>query len=133
MMKIINEGQMRLSFEVPGRKEIIHSDAVKEVGGKGEYMTPVELLLSAVISCTLTNIIYGAGKKGISMDGAWAEADKEIAEAGGVGVIRATFHLPKTVPVEEREFLQTVPVEHCTVGRTIRKETKKEFTFVYDV
>ena len=121
MMKITNEGQMRLSFEVPGRKEIIHSDAVKEVGGKGEYMTPVELLLSAVISCTLTNIIYGAGKKGISMDGAWAEADKEIAEAGGVG------------PVEEREFLQTVPVEHCTVGRTIRKETKKEFTFVYDV
>lgn len=130
MITIENVGGFRM--EVRNDKEYTHTDAPAVHGGKGEFITPVELLAESLMACALTTASMGAAKAGIEAEGWHAELKNiEFADGhDGVSAIAIEFHFGKDVPENQRRRLEAFTKNGCTVGNSLKSEEK--FTFVYD-
>lgn len=126
-----NMGNFRM--EIKNDKELTHTDAPAAHGGKGEMITPVELLAESLMACGLTTASMGAAKAGIKADGWHAELQGiEFAEGhAAVSAIAIAFHFGKDVPEGQRRRLEAFTKNGCTVGNSLKSEEK--FTFTYDV
>ena len=67
------QGQMRYSFGEGAARVVM--DAAEEVGGKGEALSPKQLVLQGLIGCTGMDIAAILGKKGLTFEELTIEAD----------------------------------------------------------
>ena len=131
MIIIENIGGFRT--EIKNDKELTHTDAPANHGGKGEYVTPVELLAESLMACALTTASMGAAKSGIDAKGWHAGLmGVEFSENHDrVTAISIEFLFDKDVPEAQRKRLEAFTKHGCTVGNSLNVDEK--FTFLYDV
>ncbi len=111
----------------------VQTDAVKSVGGLGEYQTPVELLASSLAACALTVMGLQAERAGNDFSDCYAEVGEceEDMQEHRVTKFSINFHLKASFDEKLRKRLENFSRKGCFVGNTL--DAEKEFTFTYDL
>jgi len=110
-----------------GNFKTILTDAPAEYGGKGEYVSPTDLLGVALGACILTILAMMAK---VDLKGAYIELNKEKA---GKGMhIHLDVHLPSSIPADARARVETLAA-HCPVHQCLNDNVKQEISFHWDV
>jgi len=99
------------------------------MGGTDKGMTPLELLLAALGSCTTTMVAMFAEQVGVDLRAAHMEVEGDLDPAGFAGMdpnapvgfsqIRATLTIESPSPREKVEELARLAVERCPVTSTL--------------
>ena len=128
--KYLGNGRVEATHVASGHKTI--TDAVKAVGGKGEYPTPVDVLGQSLANCALTVMAIRASKEGIDLTGSYAEVERseESMETFSVTKLNVVFHMKGNFDEKTRRKLETFAHKGCFVGNTLTAE--KNFKFIYE-
>lgn len=128
--KYLGTGRVEATHNASG--DHVTTDAVKQVGGRGEHQTPVELLGNSLAACALTIMGLQAEKAGADFAGCYAEVGEceENMEVFTVTRIPIVFHLKADFDTKLRKKLESFAAKACFVGNSLHSE--KAFTFVYE-
>lgn len=91
----------------------VHQELGKEIGlagccapgGKGQDLTPIDLVAMGVASCMLIVMAQGAKGKGIDLSGTWADTAYDLKDYK-IASITVTIHSPYSPVGDQREFLE---------------------------
>ena len=107
------------------RTEITHvqsgnrviTDAPTDNNGKGEYISPTDMVAAALGSCMLTLMGIAARRLEIDLKGTRVEIQKVMAaEPRRIAEIRLDFYLPGDYSDKDKKILQGA-AETCPVGK----------------
>ena len=113
------------------RTEITHvqsgnrviTDAPTDNNGKGEYISPTDMVAAALGSCMLTLMGIAARRLEIDLKGTRVEIQKVMAaEPRRIAEIRLDFYLPGDYSDKDKKILQGA-AETCPVGKSLHPET----------
>ncbi len=111
----------------------LHTDAPKDNQGKGEAFSPTDLSAASWGSCMLTVMGIEAKKKGMNIEGAFAEVEKEMVAdpVRRIAKISVKIGMPKGLSKEDRAYLENA-ARHCPVAESYagsRIETPVSFSY----
>ena len=109
----------------------IETDAPKDNQGKGERFSPTDLVGAALGSCILTTMAIVAERDGLSLEGARAEIQKEMADSPRrIQALSIQIQLPATLDQNQRRKLEET-AKHCPVHRSLHPDVRLPLTFTY--
>lgn len=129
--KIIYKGDLRAEcIHEAGTR--IETDAPKDIGGKGEFFSPTDLLPTALASCMLISMAMAARKVGVEFKGATAETEKEMTSAPHrrIGKITVRIRSELSPTSQIREKLEHAAL-HCPVHHSLHPDVRVEVEFVW--
>ena len=115
------------------RTEITHvqsgnrviTDAPTDNNGKGEYISPTDMVAAALGSCMLTLMGIAARRRTrVEIQKALAAEPRRIAE------IRLDFYLPGDYSDKDKKILQGA-AETCPVGKSLHPDIRQAVTWHY--
>ncbi|HEX4886533.1 MAG TPA: OsmC family protein [Luteibaculaceae bacterium] len=109
----------------------VTADANAKVGGEGLGMRPMEMLLSALISCSSIDIILILKKMRIELSHYQVEVTGERAEGNPAPFtsIHLQFFIGKQDPLEQVEKAVALGVEkYCSVGLSLHPDIEVRYT-----
>jgi putative redox protein len=111
----------------------IETDAPRDNEGFGERFSPTDLVGAALATCVLTTMGIMARRNGIPMEGAHAEAEKEMVAVPirRIGALRVMVHLPNSLTPEQRRKLEGAG-RHCPVHQSLHPDVVVDLQFIYD-
>jgi uncharacterized OsmC-like protein len=121
------------------RTEITHlqsgntvtTDAPTDNNGKGEYISPTDMVAGALGSCMLTLMDMAAGRLGLDMTGTRLEITKTMAaDPRRIAEIAIDFYLPFAADERSRKIIERA-AETCPVGKSLHPELKQTISFHY--
>lgn len=121
------------------RTEITHlqsggkviTDAPTDNNGKGEYISPTDMVAGALGSCMLTIMGMTAERLGLDLKGTRLEITKVMAaDPRRIGEIKIDFHLPFTCDEKSRKILERA-ADTCPVAKSLHPDLKQNITFYY--
>ncbi|MBF0784241.1 OsmC family peroxiredoxin [Muribacter muris] len=131
--KIAYQGQLRMKTTHLANGQTIITDAGKNVGGKGENISPADLLTSTLASCAMTIMALRAEQLGADFSGCYAETSKEVdMQQFRVTKICINFHLKAEFSAEVRNAVESASRELCIVGRSLNADLIQKFEFIYE-
>ena len=113
------------------RTEITHvqsgnrviTDAPTDNNGKGEYISPTDMVAAALGSCMLTLMGIAARRLEIDLKGTRVEIQKVMAaEPRRIAEIRLDFYLPGDYSDKDKKILQGA-AETCPGGKSLHPDT----------
>lgn len=119
------------------RTEITHvqsgnkvtTDAPTDNNGKGEYISPTDMVAGALGSCMLTLMDISARRHGIDLRGTRVEIQKIMAsEPRRIAEIRLDFYLPGEYSEKEMLILKRA-AETCPVGKSLHPDVRQTVTW----
>ena len=120
------------------RTEITHvqsgnrviTDAPTDNNGKGEYISPTDMVAAALGSCMLTLMGIAARRLEIDLKGTRVEIQKVMAaEPRRIAEIRLDFYLPGDYSDKDKKILQGA-AETCPVGKSLHPDIRQAVTAV---
>lgn len=90
------------------------TDLPEEMGGKASAPTPVELMLSALLSCSSTSVFFYLAKHQIPTEGIKVSLAPSF-ENEMVSKAEITISLPQSFPEDKKAGLLAF-AKHCKVG-----------------
>ena len=111
----------------------VTTDAFLGYQNKGELLSPVDLLVSSLCCCSLSMVGTYADNHEIDIDGAWLEADYEVAvNPKRVTKITLTFTMPKDkeYSAKEKTMLEKVAAA-CAVHHSLNHDIDQNFNFIW--
>ena len=118
----------RMKIENNRNSEIILTDR------NGEMLSPSELLAASVASCAMTVLSIKLESNNQNFENCYAEVGKKVdLTTFKVIEINIAFHLKKEYSQEVREKAEKSVEEMCVVGRSLSKDVKQNYSFIYDV
>lgn len=118
----------RMKIENNRNSEIILTDR------NGEMLSPSELLAASVASCAMTVLSIKLESNNQNFENCYAEVAKKVdLTTFKVAEINIAFHLKKEYSQEVREKSEKSVEEMCVVGRSLSKDVKQNYSFIYDV
>ena len=118
----------RMKIENNRNSEIILTDR------NGEMLSPSELLAASVASCAMTVLSIKLESNNQNFQNCYAEVGKKVdLTTFKVIEINIAFHLKKEYSQEVREKAEKSVEEMCVVGRSLSKDVKQNYSFIYDV
>lgn len=109
----------------------IETDAPKDNNGKGERFSPTDLVAAGFASCVLTTIAILGEKKGIRIDGAKAEVEKEMTPPPRrIASLKLKVTLPANLNDEQRKECEQI-AHNCPVHRSLHPDVQLPMIFVY--
>ena len=118
----------RMKIENNRNSEIILTDR------NGEMLSPSELLAASVASCAMTVLSIKLEVNNQNFENCYAEVAKKVdLTTFKVIEINIAFHLKKEYSQEVREKAEKSVEEMCVVGRSLNKDVKQNYSFIYDV
>ena len=118
----------RMKIENNRNSEIILTDR------NGEMLSPSELLAASVASCAMTVLSIKLESNNQNFQNCYAEVGKTVdLTTFKVIEINIAFHLKKEYSQEVREKAEKSVEEMCLVGRSLSKDVKQNYSFIYDV
>lgn len=107
------------------------TDAPKDNNGKGERFSPTDLIGAALTSCILTTMAIIGERSGISIEGARAEVEKEMADSPRrIAALRVKVTLPKHLTGEQRSKLEEI-AHNCPVHKSLHPDVQRPISFSY--
>jgi len=107
----------------------IVTDEPPSMGGTDDGMTPLELLLAALGSCTTTMAAMFAEQVGVDLKAARMDVEGDLDPAGFTGMnpdapkgftqVRATLTIESPSPREKVEELAELAIDRCPVTCTL--------------
>lgn len=132
-MKItmVYEGDLRCtSVDCPAVRSFT-TDAPVEFTGKGEALSPTDMLTAALASCMLTVMGIAGKKLGIDLNGTRAEASYELAKPPSrIEKINIRIAVPGDPAPEKRAALEQA-ARNCPVYNSLNPLITKEIAFIY--
>jgi putative redox protein len=111
-------------------KFCFHTDASKEHGGKGEYISPTDVFAASLGSCILTIMGLQAKKLGIEFKDVSATVEKKASPMGGISEIIVHIHYHHSLDHETKEKLEKA-AKHCPIHSSIDPKIKQAIHFHY--
>ena len=120
------------------RTEITHvqsgnrviTDAPTDNNGKGEYISPTDMVAAALGSCMLTLMGIAARRLEIDLKGTRVEIQKVMAaEPRRIAEIRLDFYLPGDYSDKDKKILQGA-AETCPVGKSLHPDIRQAVTCI---
>ena len=101
--------------------------------GKGEHISPTDLVAAAMGSCPLTIMGLAARDRGIDMQGARARVTKEMSPVPRrhISRLHVEITLPARLETRQRQLLEAA-ARGCPVQASMGPDTRVEYTFVYE-
>lgn len=121
------------------RTEITHvqsgnkviTDAPTDNRGRGEYISPTDMLAASLGSCMLTIMGISAAGHNFSIEGTTISITKVMAsEPRRVGEIILEFRLPHTYTDSQKRILEAA-AKSCPVEHSLHPDIKRTISFVY--
>lgn len=113
-------GNMRAVMTKDGVKDVLHTAH----DTTGEYVTPGDMLLSALGACTLTMMSVVAMKAKQNMDGTKIDVSGEFApNAGGLTAVHLKVTFPDHVDADMRKRYLAM-VDLCPVHKSLNHDIK---------
>lgn len=111
----------------------IGTDAPKDNNGKGELFSPTDLVAAATASCMLTVMAIASEKDGVSITGAKASVEKEMA-ANPRRISRLVVHLylPQSISPDYRAKLEQIAL-NCPVKMSLNADLQVPVEFHYSL
>jgi len=107
-------------FELEHRGHRVLTDQLPEHGGEDAGLTPTELLVGALASCTALYAAAVAARHGLSREQVSVEADWQLAPEGDrVQAIQLRLRFARAVPPLVAEAIRRA-AEQCLVHRTLQ-------------
>ncbi len=111
----------------------VTTDAFLGYQNKGDLLSPVDLLVSSLCCCSLSMVGTYADNHEIDIDGAWLEADYEVAvNPKRVTKVTLTFTMPKDKEYSDKEKMMLEKVAAaCAVHHSLNHDIDQTFNFVW--
>ncbi len=122
------------------RTEITHTqsgnkvitDAPTDNNGKGEYISPTDMVAAALGSCIVTIMEMAAARHDIDMRGTRIVIDKIMAaEPRRIAEIRVDFYFPGDYSDKVKMILQRA-AETCPVAKSLHPDLRQIINFHYN-
>lgn len=126
-----DELQVTCTNTLSGAK--VTTDAFLGYQNKGEFLSPVDLLVSSLCCCSLSMVGTYADNHEIDIEGAFLEADYEVAvNPKRVTKISLTFNMPKDKEYTDKEKMMLEKVAAaCAVHHSLNHDIEQNFTFIW--
>jgi putative redox protein len=128
------QGNLRCAATRSDNAQVIHTDIAQEGGGKGEYVSPTDLVAVAVGTCIMSVLGIVTQRGGANLDGLQIRVIKEMASPPirRIDTLRVTIIMPpgQVVPRAERMRLER-SVQACPVKQSLHPDVKVAIEFVY--
>lgn len=121
------------------RTEITHvqsgnkviTDAPTDNNGKGEYISPTDMVAAALGSCMMTLMAIAARRMEIELKGTRIEIQKVMAaDPRRIAEIRLDFYFPGEYSEKDRKILERA-AETCPVGKSLHPDLKQVVNYHY--
>ena len=121
------------------RTEITHvqsgnkviTDAPTDNNGKGEYISPTDMVAAALGSCMMTLMAIAARRLEIELKGTRIEIQKVMAaDPRRIAEIRLDFYFPCEYSEKDRKILERA-AETCPVGKSLHPDLKQLVNYHY--
>ncbi len=121
------------------RTEITHlqsggtvtTDAPTDNNGKGEFISPTDMVAGALGSCMLTLMDMAAQRMGIDMTGTTLGITKIMAaEPRRIGEIQIEVYFPFTADKKTRTVLERA-AETCPVAKSLHPDLRRTVVYHY--
>ncbi|SFI86750.1 Uncharacterized OsmC-related protein [Kaistella treverensis] len=130
--KVIYSGDLRCESEHLQSGTIIYTDAPTDNHGKGEAFSPTDLCATSLAQCMLTTIAILGKDRGISIDGSYAEVQKNMnPKPRKIAEIVCDVHIKGNFSEDEKKFLEETAY-NCPVALSLSSDLKKTISFTYD-
>jgi uncharacterized OsmC-like protein len=129
--KVVYEGDLRAQcIHESGAR--IESDAPKDIGGKGEFFSPTDLLATGLAGCMLISMALSARKAGVELKGITADVEKEMASAPHrrIGKIVVRIRSELSLSAQIREKIEQAAL-HCPAHHSLHPDIKLEIDFIW--
>ncbi len=121
------------------RTEITHlqsggkvtTDAPTDNNGKGEFISPTDMVAGALGSCMLTIMDMAAARMGMDLKGTKLDITKVMAaDPRRIGEIHIDFYFPFAADEKTRKILERAG-DTCPVAKSLHADTKQVFRYHY--
>lgn len=122
------------------RTEVLHvrsgqrflTDAPVDNQGRGEAISPTDLLAAALAACAITTMEIKAREQGIALSGMEAAVVKHMASGPRrVAKVEVRMRIDGAgLRMEDRAFIEQV-AHNCPVALSLGPDVEKAFTFTY--
>ena len=121
------------------RTEITHvqsgnkviTDAPTDNNGKGEYISPTDMVAAALGSCMMTLMAIAARRLEIELKGTRIEIQKVMAaDPRRIAEISLDFYFPCEYSEKDRKILERA-AETCPVGKSLHPDLKQVVNYHY--
>jgi uncharacterized OsmC-like protein len=133
MKKVFIVYEDNLRCKTPGEScGAIVTDAPKEMGGKGEALSPTDMVVFALGSCMLTMMAFTAQKNGLDIKGTKFEGYEVMVSqpVRRIGEITLTFAMNPGIPVSKRKMLEDA-ADLCPVRKSLHPDIRCQINFKY--
>jgi uncharacterized OsmC-like protein len=126
-------GRLRCRLTHGPSGSAIETDAPKDNMGEGSRFSPTDLVGAALAACVLTTMAIVAKRDGVELEGARAEATKEMATqpTRRIGALPVRVTLSAKIPADYRAKLENA-ARTCPVHKSLHPDVRAEITFVYE-
>lgn len=121
-----------LRFEVEGAHLSLATDVAKIYGGKGENLSPTDLLAVALLNCILSVIGIKARLLGVNLEGFTGTVEKKMDERGKFDSFSIMIRLDEKIERSVADQLERVSY-HCPVFEALNPNLKKEIIFSWNL
>ncbi len=130
MIEILYEGNLRTRCIHQETKDEILTDAPKDNQGKGERISPTDLVAAALGSCIATLIGIGANKQQVDVAGLRVVVVKEMANfpLRRIGKLLIDVYCPQTFSQEVTQILEKMAI-YCPVHESLHPDIQQTLRF----
>jgi uncharacterized OsmC-like protein len=130
-LRTIHKGNLRTEITHLQSGNTVTTDAPTDNNGKGEYISPTDMVAGALGSCMLTLMDMAAQRMGLDMIGTRLEITKAMAsDPRRIAEIGIDFYLPFAADAKSRKILERA-AETCPVAKSLHPDLVRIITFHY--
>jgi len=128
------QGNLRCTATSNESTDPLTTDAPKKLGGKGEAISPTELVAAALGTCVMTMLGAVAQRSGLDLAGSQVQVEKEMSATppSRISQMKVTIVLPpdKSISEADRQKLERA-AQSCPVKQSLHPEINIAIQFVY--
>lgn len=130
-LKTIYRGNLRTEITHLQSGSMITTDAPLDNNGKGESISPTDMVAGALGSCMLTIMGMAANSHGFDIDGAEVEITKVMGtDPRRIVEIGVIFNFPHDYDDRTKRFIENA-VKSCPAEHSLHPDIKRVITYNY--
>ena len=131
-IRTVYEGALRCRVTHGPSGQTFQTDAPTDNHGKGEAISPTDLLAASLGSCILTVMGIAAERHRIDLTGTTIRVEKEMVNVPVRRIVRlsSTVTFPQAFSAEQRALLERTAVS-CPVHHSLHPDIAVPIEFVY--